>query len=203
MNFADMTTFFMTVIAIAVAPGPVVLMLIARSASNDIAGAAGFGLGFSIGGVTIITAVCFGLSAWFTAVPEVFVYSKFVMMAYILWMARSIWKGAFNLDVACVATRRSLWKSVMAGFLTCAISPYMMMLFPLVLPEILDITAIKMPDFAIAAVTTFLALAIGSALIVGFAAQLRRLARSDRSMRIMNRSLATILVTAGGVMAFA
>ena len=39
--------------------------LLVRSASKDVSGAAGFGLGFALGGVIIITAVCFGLGAWF------------------------------------------------------------------------------------------------------------------------------------------
>ena len=104
----DMFSFFVTVIAIAVAPGPVVLMLIVRSASNDAAGAVSFGLGFALGGVLIISAVCFGLSAWLTSVPGVLAYSKYVMMAYISWMAWGIWKGGFNLNASCDVRRRSL-----------------------------------------------------------------------------------------------
>ena len=203
MSAADTLSYFITLVAIAVAPGPVVLMLMVRSAGNDVRGAAGFGFGFAMGGVLIISAVCFGLSAWLTAVPEVFEYSKYVMIAYILWLARSIWQGGFDMNADCDAKPRSLLSSATAGLMTCFISPYMMILFPLVLPEMMNITLIEMPDFLIIALTTFAALAAGACLIVAFAAQLRRLARSARSMLIMNRSLASVLVAGGSWMVLA
>jgi threonine/homoserine/homoserine lactone efflux protein len=203
MSFADTFSYFVTLVAIAIAPGPVVLMLMVRSASNDVRGAAGFGFGFAMGGVLIITAVCFGLSAWLTAVPEVFEYSKYVMIAYIIWLARGIWKGGFDMNAECDAKRSTVTSAMGAGLVTCFISPYMMILFPLVLPEMMDISTIQMPDFLLIALSTFAALAAGAGLIVVFAAQLRRLARSETSMGIMNRSLASLLVAAGGYMVLA
>jgi len=203
MSYADTFSYFMTLFAIAIAPGPCVLMLMVRAASNDVTGAVGFGLGYALGGLVIITAVCFGLSVWLTAVPGVFEYSKYAMMAYLLYIARSIWKGGFDMSGTCDAPKRSAWSSVIAGLLTCFISPYMMILFPLVLPEMMDITEIAMPDFLIVSAVTFVALALASAIVVVFAAQLRRLAQSPRSMLIMNRSLAALLVSVGGWMALA
>ena len=202
MGFADTFSYFTALVAIAIAPGPVVLMLMVRAASNDAKGAAGFGFGFAIGGVIIITAVCFGLGTWLTAVPAVFEYSKYAMMAYFLYLAWGIWHGGFDLNGDCEVTRGSVFSAVLAGLLTCFISPYMMILFPLVLPEMMDITAIRLPDFAIVGAITFAALATGAFLIVIFAAQIKRLVRSARAVLILNRSLASVLVTVGGWMAF-
>lgn len=78
----------------------------------------------------------------------------------------------------------------------------MLVLFPLLLPEVLDVTNIMMPDFMIITSATFLAEATAAAIMIGLAAQLRRLVRSDRAVRFMNRSLASVLVSVGGVMAF-
>ncbi len=203
MSFADTLSYFTALVAIAIAPGPVVLMLMVRAASNDAKGATGFGFGFAAGGLLIITAVCFGLGAWLTSVPEVFEYSKYVMLAYFIFLAHGIWKGGFDMNASIETTDRSTWSSVLAGLFTCFISPYMMILFPLVLPEMMDITAIQLPDFAVVAALTFLALASGAAIIIIFAAQIRRLVRSPRAMIIMNRSLAISLVSVGGWMTFA
>lgn len=200
MSSADTLSYFITVVAISIAPGPVVLMLVVRAASNDVRGAVGFGFGFTLGGVIIISAVCFGLSAWLTAVPEVFEYSKYIMIAYILWLARGIWRGGFDMTAECEAKRGSIRASIGAGMCTCFISPYMMILFPLVLPEMMDIAEIHMPEFLIIALATFAALATGAGIVTVFAAQLRRLARSPKSMRIMNRALASVLVAGGGLM---
>jgi len=203
MAIADTLSYFLTVIALAVAPGPVVLMLMARAASSDVKGAIGFGFGSAIGGVAIISAVCFGLSAWFTAVPAILDYSKYAMAAYISWIAWGIWKGGFNLNGSSDIQHRSAITSVGAGLLSCLISPYYVVLLPLTLPELMDMTVIRMPDFLIVATTTFLAITVGNSLIVVFAAQLRRIAKSPRAAAIMNRSLATVLLIVGGWMALA
>lgn len=212
MSVADTVSYFIALLAIAIAPGPVVLMLLVRSASNDARGAASFGFGFASGGVLIITAVCFGLGAWLTAVPEVFQYSKYVMMAYFVYLAHGIWRGGFNMetdgDSICDGKKSTtcsstVLSSIIAGLVTCFISPYMMILFPLVLPEMMDITTIALPDFAIISAITFLALSTGALLIIIFASQLRRVIKSGRSATMVNRSLASILVVAGGWMAFA
>ncbi len=202
MSIVDLLSYFLTLVAIAVAPGPVVLMLMVRAASNDIQGALGFGGGFALGGLVIISAVCLGLSAWLTAVPEVFEYSKYLMLAYVFWIAHGIWKGGFDMNGECEFEGRGILASVGAGLVTCFISPYMMILFPLVLPGMMNINTIQMPEFLIVALTTFAALAVGAGLIVGFAAQLRRLVRSPQYVTTVNRSLSSLLVIGGGWMAF-
>lgn len=202
MSYSDIASYFTTLIAITLAPGPVALVLVVRSASKDILGALGFGVGFALGGLLIISAVCFGLGTWLTAVPEAFEYGKYVMMAYILWLAYGIWRGGFDLTGECDTKRLPILSSLGAGGLTCFISPYMVILFPLVLTGLMDITAIELPQFLILAVITFATLLAGSGLIIAFAAQISRLAHSPSSMMILNRCLASILVLGGGWMAF-
>jgi threonine/homoserine/homoserine lactone efflux protein len=65
----------------------------------------------------------------------------------------------------------------------------------------MDLTIIQMPDFLIISATTLAADVTAALITVGLAFQLRRLARSARGMLILNRSLATILVSVGGWMA--
>lgn len=202
MSYADTLSYFLTVFVLAIAPGPVVLMLIVRSASNDTRGAAAFGLGYAIGGVIIITAVCFGLGAWLTSVPEVFDYTKYIMMAYMLWVAYDIWQGGVDLSQKDVDVPASTQSPVLAGIATCFISPYIAIMLPLSLPEVMNITVIALPDFLIIALITFGSLAIAAALVVAFAAQLRRLTRTDSGQLYMNRGLSTLLVCGGGTMVF-
>lgn len=203
MSYADALSYVMTLVAITLAPGPVALLLLVRSASKDFAGAIGFSLGFALGGLIIITAVCVGLGAWLNEVPHFFEYGKYVMLAYILWLAFGLWKSSFRLSDSAELPRRSVLASLGAGTAACFISPYMMVLFPLVLPELVDITLIRLPDFAIVAALTFAALTAGSGVIIAFASQISRIAKSPRSMMILNRALAGILALGGGWLAFA
>ena len=203
MSFSIATSYFIALVAIAIAPGPVALVMLVRSASRDVGGAIGFGFGFSLGGVLIIAAVCYGLGVWLTETPAFLNYSKYVMFAYMLWLARGIWRGGAKLETSTDAAKGSLFKAFSAGVLSCFISPYMMILFPLVLPGLMNITQIALPEFAIVACLTFVALLVGSFIVILFAAQIGRLARSDKSLRILNRSLASVLAIAGSWMAFA
>jgi len=202
MSFSDAFSYFITVVAIALAPGPCALVLLVKSAGQDLRGALAFGFGYALGTVVIITAVCFGLGLWLTAVPEFFEYSKYLMLTYILWLAYGIWNGAVSLDSEKTLDKGGLSKSALAGMLTCFISPYMMILFPLVLPELMNITTIALPDFAIAAVLTFAAVSTGSLIIIIFAVQIGRLIKSERAMRNLNRGLASLLTFGGTWMAF-
>ncbi len=203
MSYNDVASYTVTVFVIALAPGPVALMLVARSASKDVIGALGFGTGFALGGVAIIAVVCFGLGTWITTEPDVFAYSKYAMMAYILWLARGVWKGSMALDCNHTAAKRSVLPSLGAGMFTCFVSPYMMVLFPLVLPGLTDITTIELFEFSFLAALTFGALLAGSAVIIAFAAQISRLITSPRGMLMLRRGLSSMLVLGGGWMAFA
>lgn len=201
MSFLDTFSYFTTLIAIAVAPGPMLLLLMTRAASNDVKGALGFAFGAALGSLSIVSLVCFGLSAWLTDVPEVLSYSKYLMLAYIAYIAWDMWKGGFDMNATKSAPRSGFWLAIGAGFITCVLSPYMLVLFPLVIPEVMDITVIKMPDFLIITGATFAAEATAAGLIVLLAAQLRRVTKSPRSVQIMNRTLAGVLMIGGGWMA--
>lgn len=202
MTLNDIVSYFITLVAIELAPGPVFLMLMVRAAGNDLRGAISFAFGAALGGLVIVAVVCVGLSAWLTSVPEVFEYSKYVMMAYIVWVARSIWKSGFDLNGATSVVRSGMVSSAFAGLMTSFISPYMMILFPLVLTDLMDISTIAMPSFLIVAAATFLALSTGLGIIIAFAAQLRRFVRSPQNVIRVNRGLAAFLVAGGGFMAF-
>jgi threonine/homoserine/homoserine lactone efflux protein len=201
MGYSDIFSYSLSLIAIALAPGPVALVLLVRAASKDVWGAFGFAVGFGFGGLIIISAVCFGLGAWLTQVPQFLEYSSYIMMAYILWLAIGIWRGKFDMSCGTKAAPGSFLGSVGAGVATCFISPYMMILFPLVLPDLMDIKTIEMPEFLVVAALTFMSLLAGSTLIIAFAAQIGRLVKSDAAMRVMNRTLACLLVMGGGWMA--
>lgn len=203
MNIFDMISYYLTLITIAIAPGPMLLLLMTRAASNDTKGAIGFAFGAALGSLTIISAICVGLSTWLTEFPAALAYSKYLMLAYIMWIAWGMWKSGFDMNTAEAPRSSGVVLSVVAGFTTCVLSPYMLVLFPLMLPELMDLTQIVMPDYLLITATTFLAEATAAALIIGLAAQLRRLTRTARGTMIMNRGLSVVLLLGGGWMAMA
>lgn len=201
MTIYDIAAYFLTLVAIALAPGPAFLLLMVRAASRDTLGAAFCGAGYASGGVAIITAVCFGLDEFLEAESGFFIYGKYVMLAYILYLARGIWQGGIDSDSVRTAKSKNLFFSYGEGIMACAISPYMMILFPLTLPNILDTATLSGDTVTLIAVITFLALSIGSGIVILFTSQLKRIARSPQYIAIINRSLAAVLACAGGYIA--
>ncbi len=201
MGLVDIFSYYTALVAIAIAPGPLMVLLMTRAASNDILGAFGFAFGTALGSLAILSAVCFGMSVWLSELPEVLNYSKYLMILYILWVAYGMWRNGLDLNGDHAPSKNGVMLAMATGFLTCISSPYMLILFPLLLPEVIDVTTIVMPDFLLVTGVTFLAEATAAALMIGLAAQLRHLVRSPRAVRIMNRSLAAILVVLGGGMA--
>lgn len=202
MSYADIASYFVTLIAIAVAPGPMLLLLMARAAGNDIKGAAGFALGAALGSLTIITAVCFGLSQWLATAPNTLSFTKYLMLAYFAWIAWDMWRSGFDPDLQTGVRGTGFCLAVGAGYTTCILSPYMLVLFPLVLPEVIEISVIELPQFLVISFTTFAAEATAAALVIGLAAQFRRLIQSEQSVQIFKRSLAGVLLLGGGWIAF-
>lgn len=197
----DAFSYFVMMTAIGLAPGPVVLLLIARAASNDVGGAVVFALGTVLGSLVILAATCFGLAGWLATTPEVLSYSKYLMLAYVIWIAAGIWRRGVTPDVSTGAPASGCGASAGAGFMTSVLSPYILVLFPLVLPEVLNVSRIALADFLIVSVLTFTAKALVALLIIGFALRIRILARSRRAALIFNRGLASLLAVGGGWLA--
>lgn len=202
MTVTETISYFFTLLALILAPGPMLFLLLTRAASNDVRGALSFALGAAIGNVLIVSAVCLGLSIWLSSAPEVLSYSKYLLLAYIFWIAQDIWKSQLVLHEQKQQRRSGMGLAFVMGFLTCILSPYTLILFPLLLPEVVDITVIEIPEYLILVLTTFASEATATAIIVGLACQLRRLTGSVRSMRVMNRILASVLVVGGTATAF-
>lgn len=97
MTFFDTFSYFTALVAIAIAPGPMMVLLMTLAASNDILGAIGFSFGTAIRSLTILSAVCFGMSLWITEVPDGLNYSKYLMMFYIFWAAYGMWNKGLDL----------------------------------------------------------------------------------------------------------
>jgi len=201
VSVVDVMSYTVTLIAIALAPGPVALILIVKSASNDLKGALAFGVGFAFGGMLITAIVCLGINTWMSSFPEAFAYTKYIMMAYMIFLAWQIWNTGFELAGASTQKCNSNVYSFCTGLITCFLSPYMMLLFPLVLPSLVDMVLITPTTFLLIWLLTFLALFGGSVLLIVFSAQIRHLVNSQRSMTLLRGSLSFALVFGGGWMA--
>ena len=198
MQLSDATLYVTTLFVLTLTPGPLVLMLMVRAASNDTRGAIGFGLGVAAGDVVIIVLICLGLSSWLGTLPGFDDLSKGALLVYVGWLAGSVWNGEFDLSANAKPSQQGKGSiaSFVAGLSTCFISPQTIAVYTLLLPTLLNLETAGQSEFLWVAMLTFTALIACFIVVIGFAKQVRRLVSSNSNSILFNRTLSCTLVVA-------
>jgi hypothetical protein len=120
------------------------LMLMVRSGNDAQRLYRQFGFGFALGGVLIICAVFWPERVVDGRAGSVRIQQASIDGLHPLDGAGHL-EGGFDMNSTCDASHGSIGSSISTGLFTCFISP-MMVLFPSLLPELMDITVI-VPTF--------------------------------------------------------
>jgi threonine/homoserine/homoserine lactone efflux protein len=127
--------YFLTVAALAAAPGPLMAVLVARSLGNDVRGAAAFATGLCLGDAIAVCAAAFGIGLWIEGQPQLLSVLKLAGVGYLLWLAAQMWNSASGQAAAATARPTGLAGSVGAGLALCLGNPATLLLFVLLLPS--------------------------------------------------------------------
>jgi threonine/homoserine/homoserine lactone efflux protein len=202
MPVTDIALYFVMLASLTVAPGPLMVLLVARTMGNDAKGALGLSIGIALGDLFIVSVVCLGLGLWLQSVPAMFETARALMLAYIAWLAVKMWRGTGTLGDGAPVQRAGFWASVGAGSLICVVSPQTLMIYTLLLPSIVDLENVTPGAFTTLVLVTFAAIAASLCAIVLFAGQLRRLMRDPAHMARVNKVLALAVGGSGVWIAF-
>jgi threonine/homoserine/homoserine lactone efflux protein len=185
---------FAVVYFVAVAtPGPGVAALIARVLGQGLRGVAPFIAGYFVGDMIWLTFAATGLSVIAKTFAGLFVAIKFAGVAYLLYLAwRMATAPAVVGEAPTPATRG--WRAFFGSLSLTLGNPKVMVFFLSIMPLVVDVrtlTALALIELVVVcAIVIFSTLAL-----YAFAAdRARRLLRSTRAMRFVNRA-------AGGLMA--
>lgn len=193
MDYAAWTTYFLALIALTAAPGPVIALVIARSVGKDARGALAFATGLCVGDVLGVLAVALGIGVWAEAKPELFALVKYVGIAYLLWLAIGTWKSRMG----SASSKGGGWlASAGAGAALCLGNPSTFLIYMLLLPNIAPRGITGAGHLGLIMLTTLIAVGIvffGSVLL---SRQLGRLVAAPASSALLSRIAAiTIGIT--------
>lgn len=199
MEAAALLTYMATLGALTLAPGPLVAVLVARSSSQDRAGACALAIGMCVGDVLVILAICAGLGFWLQAHPEIFTVGKYAGVGLLLWMAFRMW-SASAAPAAHPAPACGIISSALVGLALCLSSPQTVVMYLVLLPRVIDLTGVRAQETLMLIAATILAL-LGVFLLVIFCADLtQRLLRSSVGVVLWARGTALAVATsAAGV----
>jgi threonine/homoserine/homoserine lactone efflux protein len=194
---------FGVVYAVAAAtPGPAIAAVVARSLSHGLRGSRAFIAGFLIGDLTWFTVAATGLAALAKTAYVAFVVVKYIGVIYLLYLSYRMWTSATkpiesdHVDASQTPTRLFL------GSLALTLgNPKVMVFFLALLPTVVTLETLTVSGFFELAAVIAVAL---PAVLGGYAyaaARARRLLKSQRAIRVMNRGSASAMAGAAVVVA--
>jgi threonine/homoserine/homoserine lactone efflux protein len=190
---------FSSVYLLAVAtPGPGVAAIIARSLSRGTQGALAFIAGFLIGDIIWFTVAATGLAALAQTARLVFVVIKYAGALYLLYLAYRMWTAppAVATEERLVDTGQKPAQLFFGSLALTLANPKTAIFFLALLPTVVKLEELTVAGF----LEIVVVISIGLPLVLGgyvlLAARARRMFKSARAVRTINRSTGAAMACA-------
>ncbi len=197
-----------TVIALIIAsfvlmatPGPGVLATVARGLAHGLRGSMSFILGIVAGDLVYLLLAIFGLAAIAESYGELFIFVRWAGAAYLIYLGIKAWCAPVSPIEGVSSLGVKPFRDFIGGLSLTLGNPKVIVFYTAFLPTFLDLSTLMFQDILIAA-----SIIVGMLILVlvsyaWMADRSRRLFRSARAMRIMNRSAGGVMIGAGAVIA--
>ncbi|RKS77869.1 threonine/homoserine/homoserine lactone efflux protein [Motilibacter peucedani] len=177
-------------------PGPNMMYLVSRSVSQGRrAGFVSLG-GVAVGFLAYLAAASFGLSAVFSAVPELYVSVKLAGAAYLAWLAwKAVRPGGVSVFAPLELTPDSPRRLFVMGLTTNLLNPKAALMYASLIPQFVDVDAghLVLQGFVLGGVQICVSLAVNSVLVVAAGTIALFLARRPAWLRLQRWVTGTLL----------
>lgn len=191
---------FCTAYGLAVAsPGPGIAALVARVLARGPKGIWLFILGFVVGDLIWFAIAAGGLTMLARSMDGVFVALRYAGAVYLLYVAWKLWTAPATVDsdpAAPAPPAERGHRLFLGGLTVCLGNPKVIVFFTALLPTVVDLPSLTLSG---ALILVGCIIAMVSAIIGGYAlaaARARRLFRSSRAMRVVNRGTGAVMAGA-------
>ena len=166
MLLDNLFAYTSVIVALTLAPGPLLALTISRSLRNDKAGALAFAMGIAAGDVLVILMIFGGLGLWLQSIPELYTFAKFAALAYFLYIAYGIWCHTDPENLSEALHKPVALTDVVAGMVTCIVSPQTILAYLMLLPRLVDVSDVSKPMILFIAAFTFAVITLSLSVIV-------------------------------------
>ena len=190
---------FSSIYLLAVAtPGPGVAAVIARSLARGTQGAVAFIAGFLIGDIIWFAVAATGLAALAQTARLLFVVIKYAGALYLLYLAYRLWTAppAKLADAEPVDTGQKPLQLFFGSLALTLANPKTAIFFLALLPTVVRLEELTVAGFLeiVAVISIGLPLVLGGYVLL--AARARRIFKSERAVRTINRSTGAAMACA-------
>lgn len=146
MTLTTSITLFVTMIVLALIPGPGVLTVTARTASVGPRHGLLTSLGILSGDCVFITFALFGLATLSSILGEFFIVVKYLGALYLIWLGISLFMSTQKSTVAQTVSAPRYITSFAAGLLTTLSNPKAILFYLSFFPAFLDLSSVSVAD---------------------------------------------------------
>lgn len=196
----DMTTliaFAAAFFVFAASPGPDNMTIVARTVTHGAPSGIAYGLGTVAGILIFLTLAAFGLSLIAQEMGVAMTVLRYGGAAYLIWMGVKMWTApAVVPQLQPVSERRGLFSIFLTGFVLNLDNPKMPLFYVALLPNIVGASLTVDHLAALAAVILCVeVVVIGGHVLL--AVRARKLLRSERIVRRVNRVAGGVMIGSG------
>lgn len=196
----DMTTliaFAAAFFVFAASPGPDNMTIVARTITHGAPSGIAYGLGTVAGILIFLTLAAFGLSLIAQEMGVAMTVLRYGGAAYLIWMGVKMWTApAVVPELQPVSERRGLFSIFLTGFVLNLGNPKMPLFYVALLPNIVGASLTVDHLAALAAV-----ILCAEVVVIGghvlLAVRARKLLRSERIVRRVNRVAGGVMIGSG------
>lgn len=196
----DMTTvlaFAAAFFVFAASPGPDNMTIVARTITHGALSGIAYGIGTVAGILIFLTLAAFGLSLVAQEIGVVMTVLRYGGAAYLIWMGVKMWTApAVVPELQPAGGRQGLLSILLIGFVLNLGNPKMPLFYVALLPNIVG-TSLNVDHLAVLA-----AVILGvEVLVIGghvmLAVRARKLLRSERIVKRVNRVAGSVMIGSG------
>ena len=192
MEFTAILPYFVAVVALTAAPGPLMAVLVVRSLQQDSKGVAAFAAGLCAGDVLAVCAVALGIGVWAETMPGLLSLAKYLGVAYLLWLAVGMWNSRAGADLA-ESKKDSRIASAGAGMALCLGNPSTLLIYLFLLPVIAPEGIASAEQMLLIASVTFAAVGVVFFGTILLARQLGKVIAKPKASNLFSRITAGLI----------
>ena len=201
MTLSALLVFALALLVAAGSPGPSIAALVARVLTNGLRDVLPFLAAMWLGEVLWLTVAVTGLAVVAQTFHGLFLLLKVVGILYLLWLAWNMWFAPAEPAGDALPSGQRPWRMFAAGLTVTLGNPKIMVFYLALLPMLIDLHRVGPVEWG-QLVMVMLAVLAGIDLAWALlAARARRLLRSPRAVRLVNRTSASVM--AGAAVAIA
>lgn len=201
MTFESAVTYLLAIFLFAITPGPGVFALIATGMNAGFRRCLSLTVGMTLSDVLYLLLATFGLATLAEHWGEVFGVIRVLGALYLFYLGWKLWTSPTqDEEMKAASTSGGALAGMMQGFLISASNPKVILFYIAFLPTFVDLDRLGGSSLTLLVALTVVGLMGGLCLVAAGAARARRIFRSSRAQRRLNRGAGSLMIGAGALL---